>query len=466
MANNSNVVNLDNSTCDDKYNTLQSFNYMERTRWERAAVVDVLPTDDLYLDLINMKKKQYAKDCGLSPFGYIVDATFYTDSDYGQLLFATVATRKNDSNPTPFASVFNTSGERENSLFASMFPNVDFSHESTRSSPRTPVLHSIQLFRYDPTGRLHPNRNEIYNNYLQAGGQQLADTYRNYFEQNVPCPHFHFINRTMAETYGKTSESDAISLDKLIEYIEDLITMKLQKQRSVLNLVDFGMPYLRIMNHPETYTTYVDYNKLYEAVRNNTVNKQLSRIFAQTQNASPNAEKVTGLEAVYADLVLLRLLRSGGGPNSASYSQGNPNGPGGPGGPGDNGGNNGDHDGGGGSGDGSGSGDSGERNESSRLREYPVQNGDREIPLNESMMFEGETGYISQKEFEVASKIASGNKLKLKTPPDMSKQDVEAEVESLDIKVDDRTYQMMMGMLELHEISRKRGDNNDGPKLD
>ncbi|MBR2390901.1 MAG: hypothetical protein IKB06_00215 [Clostridia bacterium] len=442
MANsNINIVDLDDSNCDDKYNALQSFDYMKRTRWERAAVVDVLPDDSLYLDFINMKKKAYAKDVGLSPWGNIVDATFYTDPNYGQLLFATVATRKDDSTSSPISAFLGASGERENSVFASVFPNVNSSIESTKSSARTSVLHSIQLFRYDPTGRFnHPNHPDIYNYYMQAGGQQLADLYQNYFEPSVGFPHFHFINRTMAETYGKTSESDAISLDKLIEYVEDLIMMKLQKKRSPLNLIDFGMPYLRIMEHPETYTTFVDFNNLYEALRNNTVNKQLSQIFTQTQNASPTAEKLTGLEAVYADLALLRLLRNGGSgqvKNSEEESMSS----------------GGTDPSGGGSDDGSGGGFGGSGGGS--------HDGGREM-----RSVEPDTGTVSHKELEVASKVASGNKMKLKTPAGMTKRDIEEEISGLNIELDDKSYSMLMGMLELREISKKRGDDSNGPKRD
>lgn len=306
-----NIVSRDGSSYRAKKQLIESSGYFRRTRWERATVIDVLDQNSEYLDYLTEDKLYFDFQRDLSPFGHNIESTLYTDTRNNDLVFATVAHRKDVVNGTSANMQYiDGTSESENFVFSSVFSNRSTSTETGRGGNPITVLQSIQLFRYDPTGGFkHPNSQDIYNHYQSAYGTQVADFYRSFFEEEVGFPHFHFSNRLMSETYDKTGEADAISLDKLIEYVECL--MRENDKNHVLNNIDFGMPYLRIKKNPTTYKTAVDYRALREALRNNTVNKQVAKIFKNIEKLSDDVTVLHGLEAVFSDLVLLKILRSG-----------------------------------------------------------------------------------------------------------------------------------------------------------
>jgi hypothetical protein len=81
-------------------------------------------------------------------------------------------------------------------------------------------------------------------------------------------------------------------------------------ENHIINKHDFGMPYLKIKKNPQMYSSAVDFSCLEDSLTNLNANIQLGNIFKQTQKVSPTTKILYGLDAVYADLVLLRLLRS------------------------------------------------------------------------------------------------------------------------------------------------------------
>lgn len=442
-----NVVHADSSSVFDKYNLLAANGYFKRTRWERATVIDVLDNDNLYLDLMTYDKQycDFVRDYSL--FGHTVESTLYTDADFNQLLFATVALRKEITNDLTANQIcINGSKEGENFVFASIFPNTNISTETGRGGRQLSMLQGIQLFRYDPTGSFdHENSLDIYEMYKVTYGEGVADLYRKYFPLQASFPHFHFLSKTMATTYEKTTEADAISLDMLITYVEDL--MFESKKEHPLNVLDFGMPYLRIKNNPKSYKTCVDMRRLNDALINNNVNKQIGNIFKQTQKIHPDVQVLTGLDAVYTDLVLLRMLRGGGGPGAKFMAAHNPN----PvnGGPPPRGGSGGS----GGSGSLGGSGGRNSRNMSTR--DFDARYMDRQSNEPETPQYE-----VSMAELQLASKVAAGGNMTLKNSNGRDKM----HFEEADVYVDKWSYDMLQNVMHLCENQKGKGGNN-GPSL-
>ena len=318
MADNkkSNVVNLDSSSAFDKLEELIKLGYLQRTIWERKINIDVLGTDGRYIDMILCDKQFCGDSSGTSTkFHRRIDSSFFTDVESQRLLFSTVTCRyEKQDNLTENQKFINSTKEKENFLFVSVFPNIKTSTETAFKGSQITTLESIQLFRYDPTGKTkHENVKEnaedkIYTFYKQNYGTETANLYRTFFTEKVDFPHFHFMNRTISELCGKTAEGDAISLDCLIDYIEKL--MNATENDNPLNNCSFGMPYLEIKKNPDKYRTAINMYDLNSALKNNSVNKQIGSIFYQTQNIGPETVVLNGLNAVYADLVLLRILRN------------------------------------------------------------------------------------------------------------------------------------------------------------
>lgn len=304
-------VKQDKTSVSEKLKLIDQSGYAQRSRWERAGSIDVLPHDKTYLQHITSRKIPLATTEGVTAFNQKVDATFYTDRETGTALYATVLTHKL---PTPeqteIEKAINQTKVKERSAFASVFTSTQTFPETVRGGLKVDSMPSIQLFRYDPTGKgLHQNH-PVRESY-PAMSLATAKVYSSYFGETVQFPHFHFINKSMATSYGKTAEADAISLDDLTRYVKDLIELP-EATKDTLLKDSFGMPYLSIMYNPDLYKTAVNFKNLDESLKNNTVNNQIFNIFQQTQTLDPDVTVLTGLEAVYADLTLLSLLRSKG----------------------------------------------------------------------------------------------------------------------------------------------------------
>ena len=453
-----NVVARDSSTVFDKKQQLQSLGYFDKNIWERTQTVDVLDKDRDYLDMV-AKDKQYCDFVrGYSRFGRTIESTIYTDLGVNELLFATVAHRKgNIADLTANQQVINSSSSFENSVFSSVISNnAPPVIETGKGGVQVPAIQSIQLFRYDATGDWpHENIQEIYDYYKMNYGEPIANLYKSFFTEKVDFPHFHFMNRTMSEEYCKTSEGNAISLDKLIDYIEQLMRAK---KNQPLNHFDFGMPFLDIKNNPNKYRSAIDVKNLSVALVNNNVNKQIDSIFKQTNKLQPNMVVLTGLEAVYSDLVLLRILR-GTPPTSGAIIQ-PPSGTG----PTPNGGTGGAPSGGQPYGNGLnlGSGSSGLINKFMSYIKYSKnrqnngsQNSNDRNPERETSRYE-----VSTAELQLASKVATGDSMTLLNSHGRERM----HFEEADPNVDDTAYEMLHNLLYICENFKYKGGGN-GPIL-
>ena len=94
-----------------------------------------------------------------------------------------------------------------------------------------------------------------------------------------------------------------------MEYVKDLIELPEDKSEVLLSNT-FGMPYLGILFNPEVYTTTVNLKNLRDVVSHITQDYKLANIFSKTPNVKDEETTLTGLNAVYADLTLLKLLRT------------------------------------------------------------------------------------------------------------------------------------------------------------
>ena len=303
-----NIVGTDNTSTIYKQDILQHCGYFKRTRWERETIIDVLNTDQEYIDNTLSDKAYQDSVRDYSAFGHTVESSLYADLDTGNMLYATVAHRHNVSS-SQNQQYIDSTGENESFVFASIFPNSTISYQTGRGGNQLAMLPGVQLFRYDPAGKnAHPNNKEIYAIIEEKYGHEAVTFYKYFFTEEVPFPHFHFSNRTMATACQGTSKANAISLDKLIEYVSYLMNID-KHQPHVLNAFDFFMPYLAIRDNHIPYRTSVNVQCLQEALATHTANVQIENIFKQTQKIQPGVKILSGLEAVYADLVLLRILR-------------------------------------------------------------------------------------------------------------------------------------------------------------
>ena len=257
---------------------------------------------------MNTDKEYCGCSIDTSPFGHTVEAAFYTEPGSNQLLFTTVAHRNDSPATSANQQYIDGTSQSENFVFSSVFPNTNMSIETGRGGNQCTMFEGVQLYRYDPVGSgYHNNLQDIYDDYRANFSEDTANLYKTFFTERVGFPHFHFSSRTMAEKYGKTASANAISLDMLIKYIECL--MSDNNPSHTINKLDFGMPYLDIKRNPNKYKTSIDTHCLQDALMLGNVNAQLGKIFKQTSKLEPGVKILNGLEAVYTDLVLLRILR-------------------------------------------------------------------------------------------------------------------------------------------------------------
>lgn len=304
-----NEVLEDNVMQSEKRRLIEEFGYFNRTHWERASIIDVLEDNDKYLDYVAKDKLYVDSRSGTSKFNHDIQTSLYTDSLNNNLVFSVVSYRKNMTSPS--ANQQYIDGPNENFVFSSVFPNANESVETVKGGTQNRMLESIHLFRYDPTGDMdHENSEKVYEEYENLYGEEIAKLYKYFFTEKVEHPHFHFSNRTMALAYERTAKANAISLDKLIEYIVHLMDAKKDKS-NILNSLDFGMPFLKLIEHPETYKTTIDYRTLQKALKNNSANKQIDKIFKNVERIGDGDVVLIGLEAIFSDLVLLKILRGG-----------------------------------------------------------------------------------------------------------------------------------------------------------
>ena len=302
-----NVVYPDTSSAFLKYSLLKSMGYLNRSKWERTGTIDVLKNNYEYYNLLTQKKTPFAFDKVSTKYGQQIEASFFTDNK-GYILYSTVLSYKKPSTDPELAVIESTKRPK---VFASasVLLNKNSSLETTSSGLQVEAMPSVQLFRYNPVGKgYHVNAQSVRSIYPNLTSAQ-ARLYEHYFEHTVNFPHFHFPNQSMSVSYGRNSESDAISLDSLANYIRDLIELPEDKAEVLLSNT-FGMPYLGVMINPNSYTTTVNLKNLKDVATHITQDHKLFKTFNSLTKVKDEQLQLTGLTAVYADLTLLKVFRT------------------------------------------------------------------------------------------------------------------------------------------------------------
>ena len=310
-----NIITPDTSSAFFKYEFLKANGYLTRSNWERAGIIDVLPSNYDYYDLLTKSKMPFAFDRKTSTFGREVEATFFADNK-GYFLYSTVLSHKKPSQPGEVSSYIDSTKKFGTFASASIFLNKAISSETNKNDVKVESLPSVQLFRYEPIGNgYHINSQNVYSIYPNFTKQE-AKLYEHYFDHVVSFPHFHFPNHSMATAYGKTNDSDAISLKSLAGYIKDLIEQPKEISETLLGNT-FGLPYLSLLHNPNAYSTTINLRNMVETTTQLFYNKQLKDFL----KSSPEEVTLTGLPAVYADLTLLQLMRNLDEKNEPSISE-------------------------------------------------------------------------------------------------------------------------------------------------
>lgn len=316
------VVTTSSSTCADMFKCLKDNGYFNRTIWERRTVIDVLQQDEFYHYLNTCDKEQYGTTMtGHSSYNHIVKTTLFKKINSDHLLFATVAHRQDPASVTSANQAYmDSTKDDQNCVFSSVLHNAEVTKETGKEGVKIATMQSIQLFRYDAVGKhVHQNKIHLGDYYDYYGDAEIKKAYRYFFEDKVGYPHFHFLSRTMSELYGKTAESNAISLDKLIEYVDMLKGRNFLSP--ILNKFDFGMPFLKIKQDKIEYKTCIDYEFLCSALDCNFANLEIAKDFMKDYADFSGEVVLTGLNAVFADLVVLKMLRDLCGGKSKSAQE-------------------------------------------------------------------------------------------------------------------------------------------------
>ena len=119
------------------------------------------------------------------------------------------------------------------------------------------------LNRFDQTGRAHDNHLDVYGvsptspefafykKYLSD--KTVSDPSTGAEQYKVNVPHIHFNTRSQTIAFNNHNKANAISVEKLIVYLNDL--MADLNPSSIINTVDMGMPFLDLKNAKLTYTS-------------------------------------------------------------------------------------------------------------------------------------------------------------------------------------------------------------------
>lgn len=205
------------------------------------------------------------------------------------------------------------------SISSSMTVNVMVNAGFKMTGPSKDIRYEtepVMLFRFDiyNGGASHNNRyREKQSNTKKArkelpepkklfDDEMVENTYKKYFKPNVPTPHFHFCSYQMTSMYHYTSGANAININDLIQYVEDLK----RDDNPILNTNSFEMPFLSIKENEELYQLSKKEAKGYYAKlsQNDEFRKLLSTAFDKEGHFVTK----NGLDAVLFDLKVINML--------------------------------------------------------------------------------------------------------------------------------------------------------------
>ena len=295
------IVSADSSTFSDKLSLIQNNSYNKRSRWGYSKKVFKLNNDIDYLRHIFRKKYLMCSydETNTERQINIKSSIFKCEQD--ESLYALVM---HVSNKTTVSLNTNVAiNNKKASCFAVGLFNTNEIEDKDLGKN---FLEVVDLFRYDA----YQPFDHMSNDTSVFGGGEVERVYKKYFSNPVPTPHFHFCNKLLIEEIGKSaSEVNAINIDHLLKYIDDLISDN--RLLSVLNNYDFAMPYLAIKKNPKLYSTSYEVAREVKKVQSGKrTKKELNAIVEKVNNNlfTNEGKQIYGLEAVKADLLLLKIL--------------------------------------------------------------------------------------------------------------------------------------------------------------
>lgn len=282
------TIKKDNSTIDEKYDSLIKARIAKKTRNTFNQKILTLENDAEYIRLLVKPKYRYATRTEENPaWNQKVLTDYFKDNEKNLYVL-----QSNYSLQQHYALV----GKKiknfpDMSVAMYVAINNNTRKENGRNNTQITTSESILLSRFDP-GQKFTHNNRIDDNPLKL----------KYFGTSIQpaTPHFHYASKTQALTYNGTAECDAISLDDLIRYVFELNKIK---RNSELFLDDFSMPYLEIKFNPDLYQTNSKILKLGDCIPQNYLLKK-SFVFGSIDKRAD----LFGLEAVLFDLILLRAM--------------------------------------------------------------------------------------------------------------------------------------------------------------
>lgn len=122
--------------------------------------------------------------------------------------------------------------------------------------------------RFDPCGRQHENKMKVYGNL----SYEEYEFYKKYLSDNEVCdekgchykvsvPHIHFHTQSQTKMLGNQTMANAISIEGLIRYLDDL--MADNDPKSLINNLNIGMPFLDYKQNKSSYLPIM-YKKAWE----------------------------------------------------------------------------------------------------------------------------------------------------------------------------------------------------------
>lgn len=284
-------IEKDESTIMQKYEVLNSTRIAKRTRNSMRSKVFTLKSDNEYLKLLLKPKTKYATRTEKNKrFKQKVLTDFYKDSAKNIYVLQSNFSLQEPVNL--IGGAIRKYPEMSSALYVAT--NTKYENETGAGNRTIKTSEIVQLSRYDHYQSFdHHNRIDRTSNPLKL----------RYFKDVIfaGTPHFHFDSKTQALAYDDSAGCDAISLNDLIIYIQDLINVE---DGNDLLKDNFSMPYLEIKKNPQLYKTSSDLMEL-----QNYIDKNKIIIKSMLFNIADNRQDLYGLRAVLFDLILLSGLR-------------------------------------------------------------------------------------------------------------------------------------------------------------
>lgn len=294
----------DNSSLQDKINSIQTLQYCKRNWWETPARKGVLTTNDNYQQLILIRKKELESErqCVYNPrSNKTINSKIYKTVPSSNILFSSVVSCSGNENLESYTE------DSFVSTYALLTNNIT---PITATGGRNVLaLDFIQLSRYDPRETI------THQNDLSSIPPNELTAYLHYFGLQSPTPHMHFACLDNAINYNDSTKL-AINLFKLLEYIMDLM-----QDKPLSTITNFNMPYLMIKNNPKLYKTKLYDSNIVDCLNlskglssqdavdnikntlNTTKTKQSQKMFDNMLNScDDDGVELFGLEAVFMDL--------------------------------------------------------------------------------------------------------------------------------------------------------------------